>query len=702
MIDLPQSLLEISVLLVGAVFLALLIRRGRLPLTVVLAVGGFVAAWLGGQLEIVGQLQGEAFEEVVVFLFLPILVFEAVLGTSSRDFLLNLGPIVALATAALAIAAALVGAALYVGLGVPLAAALLFGVFISATDPVAVVAVFREVGVPQRLLTLVEGESLLNDGVAIVGYQIFLAAALTGTISVLDGIADFLLVFFGGALVGLVIGGAAALVLPYLERLPAAALTLAVAYGGFVVAETTLGFSGVMATVAAGLVIGGLAHSRASQPVRDLLHEMWEALGYIANALLFLFIGLSIRPELIGENLPAIGVAIVAVLVARALAVVPIVSLLERIGHIPRVGQRNSAVLVWGGLRGGVALALALPEELPQREMFIAMAGGVVLATLILNATTIETLVRYLGLDRPSKAEQFLTAGATLLGVEASRNNLAELGFSDKIVDARLDLVEGQARDVLDSIDLSPGEVVEIPDTAGPAHRAPDLPAAIGRRTVAADGHTHAHARDRRRVGRAQQRTARSGCRTPRCTTMVCTALPARARRPAATVRCQPRRDRLHRGQRTAPGGPSRRHGARVVRASAQLRRGSNHEGQRAVRPLGDGSHPTPQPHRRRNRSPHHASAPGGSAHPRRGQRDAGGCHAHRTTVRRHRAAGNRTHSRRDAARPLRGAVLQPRVQRAVISCEWASTSPRSVSSLRMRNRISNQVNQRHRRPVRS
>jgi CPA1 family monovalent cation:H+ antiporter len=463
-VDLPQSLLEITLLLAAAVFLALWIRRRRLPLTVVLAVSGFIAAWLGGQLEIIGPLRGEAFKEVVIFLFLPILVFDAVLAASTREFLRNLVPIVALATVALAIAAVLVGTVLHVELGVPVAAALLFGVLISATDPVAVVAVFRDVGVPQRLLTLVEGESLLNDGVAIVGYELLLAAALTGSVSILGGIGEFTLVFFGGALVGLVVGTAAALVLPYLEALPTAALTLAVAYGTFVMAETIFGFSGVMATVAAGLVIGGMIPSRASESVRELLQTMWAVLAYIANALLFLFVGLVIRPDLIGDNLQAIGVALAAVLVARPLAVVPIVSLLERVAHIPHVGQRNAAVLVWGGLRGGVALALALalPEALPERDMFIAMAGGVVLGMLILNATTIEALVHYLGLSRPTKAEQFLTAGATLLGVEAARETLDELNFSDAIVDARLDVVEQQASDIFDRINLTSDEVVEI------------------------------------------------------------------------------------------------------------------------------------------------------------------------------------------------------------------------------------------------
>ena len=242
--DLPAWLLLISALLAGAVVVEVGARRARLPLTAILAVVGFLVAWLGSPLGLASPLRDEHFEQVVVYIFLPILVMEAALGLSTRDFFANLGAILVLAIVALAVSATLVGLALVLGLGIPLAAALLFGVLISATDPVAVVAVFRELGVPRRLLTLVEGESLLNDGVAIVLFNILLAVALGGELSIAAGVLDFVLVFFGGILVGAGLGFLAALALPWLNRLPAAALSLAVAYGGFVLADDVLGFSG--------------------------------------------------------------------------------------------------------------------------------------------------------------------------------------------------------------------------------------------------------------------------------------------------------------------------------------------------------------------------------------------------------------------------------------------------------------------------
>jgi len=461
---LPVALLQVSLMLAAAVLVGLVTQRVHIPLTVVLAVFGLIVVQLQPNLAVAQMVQGEGLKELLVNLFLPILIFEAALGLSTREFMRNLVSITALASVALVISAAVVGVALHYLLGFPVLVALLFGVLISATDPVAVVAVFREVGVPKRLLTIVEGESMLNDGVAIVLYYVILGGALGESLSVTDGSLEFLWVVAGGVAIGGVIGTVAVVLMPLLHRLPAAAMSVAVAYGSFVFAEGLLGVSGVMATVAAGVAVGGMLESRAESPVRDLLHELWDALGFIANALLFLFIGLALDFDLIRENLAAIGVAILAVLIARPLAVVPLVALLERTKVIPEVGQRNSAVIVWGGLRGGVALALALalPPTLAERDQIIAMTGGVVLATLLVNATTISMVVHALGLDKPSKSDAYLSALARLRAVQHSRERLAELGFSDRLVDAHLSVAEADATDQLERANLSAEEAAEV------------------------------------------------------------------------------------------------------------------------------------------------------------------------------------------------------------------------------------------------
>ena len=462
--ELPQLLLEMSALLVLAVLVGLVARRIGVPLSVVLVVVGFLAAAVGLTPEI-GRLEDEAFEEVVVFLFLPVLVFAAALGIDLRAFVRNLGAILTLAVVAFLVSAVLVGITLHWALGTALAAAFLFGALISATDPVAVVAVFREVGVPRRLLTLVEGESLLNDGVAIVLFAILVEAATGGSVSVTAGVVDVVAVFGGGAVLGIALGLAASVVLPWLGRLPAAGLSLAMAYGSFVLADAVLGFSGVMATAATGMVLAGLAPSRASAEVREMWEQLWNALDYVANALLFLLIGLAISPTLLLEQLGPIALTAIVVLLARALAVVPLVWLLERLAHIPRLGWRNEAVLVWGGLRGGVALALALalPQELAERELLVALTGGVVLATLLLNATTIRWLVSRLGLDRPSPVDRYLAAIARASAIEAARRELDDLGLEpDPGSNAELEAHERAAHQEMTDLEVEEREEYRI------------------------------------------------------------------------------------------------------------------------------------------------------------------------------------------------------------------------------------------------
>jgi CPA1 family monovalent cation:H+ antiporter len=314
-VSLPDTMLDVSLLLALIVAVALLTRRTPVPLTVVLTIGGFALA-ASGLSPALGELQGETFEQVVLYVFLPLLVFAAALDIDLRAFVRNAGAILALAVVAFLVSAVLVGLALNLALGVPLVVTLLFGALISATDPVAVVAVFREVGVPRRLLVLVEGESLLNDGVAIVAASVLLGGALGGTTDPLGGVVEFAGVFAGGAALGVVIGLLAAALLPWLPALPSVVLTLSVAYGSFLLAEHTFHFSGVVATAAAGMVLAGIAPMRASADVREQWHATWEVLDYVANAVLFLLIGLALGTVGLLEHLGPIALAIVVVLVA--------------------------------------------------------------------------------------------------------------------------------------------------------------------------------------------------------------------------------------------------------------------------------------------------------------------------------------------------------------------------------------------------
>lgn len=460
--QLPAVVLAVSALLAVASFLAVLTRRLRLPLTLILVVVGFGAGELARSNGVELPIEGDGFHDVLLFIFLPALVFEAALSLPARLFARNLVPILALAVVALVIAAVLVGLLVHFGLGVSLTAALLFGALISATDPVAVTATFRELGVPKRLLVLVEGESLLNDGIAIVLFDILLIAALgTAEVSVLEGIGDFAYVFLGGAALGALLGLGVAEVAARLGKLPSTALTIALAYGSFALGEEIFGFSGVMASVSAALVLSALSRTLIPSDEVATWHAVWESTGFVANALLFVLIGVVIELDVLTEHLGSIAIAIVAVIVSRPLAILPLMPLVTRLTGIPAVGRRNEWVLVWGGLRGGVALALALaiPDSLAEQEQFVAMTAGVVVATLVLNATTIGPLVRRLGLDEPGPLDRWVAAAARFDGARSARLQLAE-SQSESEVERLLADVEDAAGAEIARLDLS-DEAVE-------------------------------------------------------------------------------------------------------------------------------------------------------------------------------------------------------------------------------------------------
>jgi CPA1 family monovalent cation:H+ antiporter len=458
--EIAQVTLAISILLAIASLLAVLTRRVGIPLTLILVLVGFLAGELARANGVELPIEGETFHDVLLFAFLPALVFEAALTLPARVFVKNLAPILALAVVALVIATVLVGLMVHFGLGISLTAALLFGALISATDPVAVTAVFRNLGVSNRLLVLVEGESLLNDGIAIVLFNILLAAAIgTAGTSVLEGVGEFVYAFVGGAALGGVLGLGVAEIAGRLGRLPSTALTIALAYGSFALGQEILGLSGVMAAVTAGLVLAAFSHTLIPKREVQTWHAAWETIGFVANGLLFLLVGIVIEGGLIVDNLDAIAIAIAAVLISRPLAIFAVMPLVTRLAGLPEFGRRNELVVVWGGLRGGVALALALaiPDALPEQQTFVAMTAGVVIATLLINATTIEALIRRLGLDEPDRIERFVASAARFDGAASAREELHEIA-ANREIELRLHEVEDAAAAEIEQLGLSEEE----------------------------------------------------------------------------------------------------------------------------------------------------------------------------------------------------------------------------------------------------
>ncbi len=390
--------LVIALLLIVSL-VAIAVQRFRISYTVALVVVGLL-------ITLQSPLKIELTPELILALLLPPLVFEAAFQLNFHDLQRSLPAILLLAVPGVILTTVIVAGILNFGTTISMQVALVFGALIAATDPVAVVALFRTLGVPKRLALLIEGESLLNDGTAIVLFNLMLAATVTGHISWLESLGVFLKVALGGTLVGLVSGWLVSRLIARIDDyLIETTLTTVLAFGSYLIAEQ-LHFSGVLAVVAAGLVNGNLGPQGMSPTTRIVLFNFWEYFAFLANSLVFLLIGLQVNiPELV-NSWQFILWAILAVLVARGIVVYGMSWISKRVVEpIPFSWQH---VLNWGGLRGAVclALALSLPTSLgSDRDLLRAMAFGVVLFTLLVQSTTMKPLIRWLQIITRSEAQ---------------------------------------------------------------------------------------------------------------------------------------------------------------------------------------------------------------------------------------------------------------------------------------------------------
>jgi len=388
---LTTETLIIELLLIVSL-VAIAVRRLRIPYTVALVLVGLLVTTQQ-------PLDLQLTRELILALLVPPLVFEASFHINLRDLRLNLPGILLLAVPGVMITTLIVGG--IAGLLTPLSwpMAFVFGALISATDPVAVVALFRVLGAPKRLALLVEGESLFNDGTAIVVFNLVVAAAITGAFHPVAGILDFLRVSAGGLAVGFVLGWLIAQLIARIDDyLIETTLTTVLAFGSYLIAER-LHFSGVLAVVAPGLVNGNLGPQGMSPTTRIVLFNFWEYVAFLANSLVFLLIGLQVNiPSLVAAWQPVLW-AILAVLAARAIVTYGLGWLGNQVTE--PIPWRWLHVLNWGGLRGAIALALALslPEALSaERDLVRVMAFGVVLFTLVVQSMTMKPLLRWLGI----------------------------------------------------------------------------------------------------------------------------------------------------------------------------------------------------------------------------------------------------------------------------------------------------------------
>jgi CPA1 family monovalent cation:H+ antiporter len=389
-------------LLIAASIIAVIAKRIGIPYTVALVLGGLLLSVV--HLPALAPLhQGNRPDwltpDVILILFLPALLFEGSLKIELRHIRTDIVPLLLLANLGVLIATLVTGFVIYYAVGMSLIVALLFGSMVSATDPISVLSIFKEVAVEERLSVLVEGESLLNDGTAVALFQILLTSAVGGGVGLVLGAGQFLLSVAGGALLGLALGYFVSTLTKIIDDAQIEiTLTTILAYGTFLLARH-LHLSGVIATVAAGLVIGNVA-AKTGMSTRTLtaLRSFWEYASFIINSLVFLLIGLEVRIGGVLRGWKAILIAIAAIFLGRILSVytlVPFSNLFSK--RIPFVWQH---VMVWGGLRGALSLALALSLDstFPYRDQILNLTFGVVVFSILVQGLSIKPLLRILRL----------------------------------------------------------------------------------------------------------------------------------------------------------------------------------------------------------------------------------------------------------------------------------------------------------------
>lgn len=383
---------QLEVLLLVAALVAILAARLRVPYMVGLVIAGIALSFFHLKPDL------DLTKELIFTALLPPLVFEAALYLRWQQLRRELPVVLLLATTGVAISALVTALGMYYVVQWAWPSALIFGVLIAATDPVSVIATFKEQHVHGRLRLLVEAESLLNDGTAAVGFALALSFAQGMNVGGTSIPIALLTISLGGIACGAAVAGLMLLIAGRTtNNLIELTLTTVVAYGSFLLADH-FGLSGVLATVTAGLLVGNIGPlGSISAQGRASVQAFWEYAAFIANSIIFLLIGIHEAEQPFALILPAIAAAILFVLLGRALSVYPLCALFAR-SHL-RVTMPHQHVLFWGGLRGALALALALglPAGMPQANEIVRVTFAVVAFSVFVQGLSMGPLLRRLG-----------------------------------------------------------------------------------------------------------------------------------------------------------------------------------------------------------------------------------------------------------------------------------------------------------------
>ncbi len=436
-----------------------LLKNSILPFTVALLIIGMGLGVLG-RFDLLHQINLGSFEmnisaldgainwagnidpHMLLYVFLPILIFEAAFAMDVHVFKKTIGNATLLAVPGIILAmlltAVVIIAIVTTGMGLPLwdwKMAMLFGAVVSATDPVAVVSILKELGASKKLGTLIEGESLLNDGTAIVIFMVLLAGFTGGDATSASPILIFLKVSFGGILLGAGIGW---IIIKWIKRvfndsLVEISAIVGASYLTFFIAENVFGVSGVLAIVTLGLLMASVGRTKISPEVQHFLHEFWELAAFFANVLIFLIVGVVIAERTVfeGSDVLLLLMIYVAVFILRGIIIGSFFPLMKKMGY--GINKNNATVLWWGALRGAIGLALALivhgtdAIDIEIRDQFLFLTAGIVTLTLLVNATTIKWLVRKLGMLDLSPSKIALVQSTDQYVIQSSEKNIERL-----------------------------------------------------------------------------------------------------------------------------------------------------------------------------------------------------------------------------------------------------------------------------------
>ena len=420
----------------------ILLKKLKFPYTIGLVIVGILFAFIVENVDALKVTNDIGLShDIILYILLPTLIFEAAVNIDSRLLLKNLLPVCALAMPGLIISTVLIGFGICAATPLNLGAAMLFGALISATDPVAVIALFKEVGAPKRLTMLVDGESLFNDATAIVAFNIILGILISGTALNMESIGvaglDFLFVFVGGLVVGLLIGYFVTILinLSHNEPLIQVALSTITAYTAFIVADHYLEVSGVMSTLGAGLMLSWYGNVKLNSEVKEYMNQFWEFASFAANSFIFLLLGITEWKMLIGHGhspniLYYLALTIIIVTLARAVVVYGLIPLLKFIPKYEKISLKYQTVIFWGGLRGAVplALVLSLDTNFPYHQLITEFTLGIVLFTLLIQGTTTKPLMSLFKLDEQSIFDKIVLFRGKLRAAKTA------LAFIEKLI----------------------------------------------------------------------------------------------------------------------------------------------------------------------------------------------------------------------------------------------------------------------------